>query len=188
MLRLPVMPRPPKKLLTETELYAAAMRALMRRAHSVHEMRRLLERRSGGDAHLQEVMQRLKRGGYLDDARFALEFARSHTRVRRQGKFRIARELRTRGVPDRHVESALEAVFAEWDESALLRERLEKRLKLMRGPLDQRRYASLYGNLMRAGFSPDAIRRELNRLRSKTAAAARADDGNEAGEPDFEDA
>jgi regulatory protein len=181
------MRRPPKKLLTETDLYAAAMRALMRRAHSVHEMRLALERRSGEDAALQAVMQRLKRGGYLDDARFALEFARSHARVRRQGKFRIARELRTRGVPDRHVKSALEAVFAEWDESALLRERLERRLKLMRGPLDERKYASLYGNLMRAGFSPDAIRRELNRLRSKTT-AGHAGDGNEAGEPDFEGA
>jgi SOS response regulatory protein OraA/RecX len=36
----------PGKLATEAELYAAALRALMRRAHSVHEMKELLARRA----------------------------------------------------------------------------------------------------------------------------------------------
>ncbi len=36
----------PRKFDTEEELYAAALRALMRRAHSIHEMREYLARRS----------------------------------------------------------------------------------------------------------------------------------------------
>jgi hypothetical protein len=40
------MARAATKLSTEEELYAVAMRALMRRAHSVHQMRVLLERRT----------------------------------------------------------------------------------------------------------------------------------------------
>jgi hypothetical protein len=34
----------------------------------------------------------------------------------------------------------------------------------LRGPLDGRRAASLYRSLLRAGFSADTIRRELNAL------------------------
>jgi regulatory protein len=171
------MARAPSKLSTEGDLYAVAMRALMRRAHSVHQMRLLLERRAAEESLVPPVMQKLKRSGYLDDARFALEFARSHARTRHQGKYRIARELRTRGVPDRHIESALESAFTEGDESALLRARVEKRRKSLRGPLNQRQYASLYNNLMRAGFPPHAIRGELNRLRSETAVSHADVDG-----------
>jgi regulatory protein len=161
----------PRKVSTEAELHAIAMRALMRRAHSVHQMRVLLERRAAEENLVPPVMQGLKRSGYLDDARFALEFARSHARTRHQGKYRIARELRVRGVPDRHIESALESVFSEGDEAALLRARVEKWRKSLRGPMNQRQYASLYNNLMRAGFPPEAIRGELNRLRSQAAAS-----------------
>jgi regulatory protein len=157
---------PAKRLLEdETSLYAAAMRALMRRAHSVYEMRILLERRAAEKSLVPAVMERLKDHKYLDDARYAREFARARAKLRRQGKFRIVRELRTRGVPDRHIEAALESAFAETDERAVLRARVERRVRLMRGPMDERKRASLYGSLLRAGFSSDAIRDELRRLR-----------------------
>ncbi len=53
------------------------------------------------------------------------------------------------------------AVFAETDEGELLRKRIERKLRLLRGPLDMRKRASLYNSMLRAGFSSDAIRREL---------------------------
>ena len=37
-------------------------------------------------------------------------------------------------------------------------------MKLLRGELDERRMASLYRSLLRAGFSSDVIRRELKRV------------------------
>jgi regulatory protein len=150
----------PGKLATEAELYAAALRALMRRAHSVHEMKELLARRAEDEKLVRPVLEKLKHQQYLDDARYALDYARHHAQSRRQGKFRIARELRGRGVPDRYIEAALENVFAETDEASLVRERL-KRMSKSRGPLDKRKIASLYRSLLRAGFSADAIRTEI---------------------------
>jgi hypothetical protein len=41
---------------------------------------------------------------------------------------------------------------------------LKRRIKLLRGPLDDRRVASLYRSLLRAGFAADTIRRELAAL------------------------
>ena len=155
------MYRSPRKLETEEQLYASAMRALMRRAHSVYEMKQALGRRAADPAMIPAMIERLKRSNYLDDARYARDFARLHAVGRRQGRFRIERELRKRGVPDRHIEAALADAFAETDEAALVRKRIERKLKLLRGPLDQRRIASLYGSLLRAGFPADLIRREL---------------------------
>ena len=162
--------RVPRKLATEAQLYAAALRALMRRAHSVHQMRELLERRAADPAFVQPVLERLKHQKYLDDARYAVEYARSHAQTRRQGRFRIARELRIRGVPDRHIEPALDSVFQEMDEGDLVRARLQRRLARERGELDERKVASLYRSLLRAGFSADVIRAEL-RAAKKTAVA-----------------
>jgi regulatory protein len=151
----------PRQLETEADLYAAALRALMRRAHSIHEMREYLARRSEDKNLVSDVIAKLRERSYLDDTRYALDYARAHAQSRRQGRFRIARELRSRGVPDRYIEAALDTVFAETDESSLVRARLKRRLANVHGPLDQRKIASLYASLLRAGFPSDVVRAEI---------------------------
>jgi regulatory protein len=151
----------PRKLLSETDLYTAAINGLARRAYSIHEMRAYLERRAEDKKTVGAIMDRLKQHKYLDDARYARQFVRLRSELRKQGAFRIARDLRARGVPDRHIEAALAERSAESDESTAVRARLARRLKSLRGPLDERKKASLYRSLLRAGFSSDAIRREL---------------------------
>ena len=151
----------PRKLETEPELYETAVKALMRRAHSVHEMKKSLERRTDDKSMVQAVLDRLKRQGMIDDARYAKQFTRQRAEIRKQGKFRIARELRARGIPDRHIEVALEESAKETDERAIVRQRIERKLKLFRGEIDQRKIASLFRSLLRAGFPADIIRAEL---------------------------
>lgn len=150
-----------RKLETDSELYTAALRALMRRAHSVHEMRVYLERRCDSVEAVRRVLDRLRQEKLLDDARYALQFARVRTETRRQGAFRIKQDLRARGVPQQHIDAALEERGGEMNEAEILRARIARRLKSLRGPLDERRRASLYRSLLRAGFSAELIRREL---------------------------
>ncbi|MFZ3215553.1 MAG: regulatory protein RecX [Candidatus Acidiferrales bacterium] len=127
-------------------------------------MKKHLERRAENKDLIPAVLARLRELNYLDDAKYALNYAAQHAKLRRQGRFRIARELRARGVPDRYIESAIAATFAETDEAGLLRARLKKRLAHIRGELDQRKIASLYRNLLGAGFSSDIIRAELKSI------------------------
>lgn len=157
----------PRKIHGEEELYAAALRALTRRAHSIYEMRGYLARRAEDkdDEAVSAVIARLREHKYLDDARYALDYARQHAQGRRQGRFRIARELRGRGVPDTHIDAALQAIFAETDEAALVRARLKRRLTHVRGALSQRQIATLYRSLLRAGFAADTIRAELRAIK-----------------------
>jgi len=154
----------PRRVETEAELYDVAVQALMRRAHSVHEMKQKLERRSDNKLLVQVVMARLKENGKIDDARYAKQFARQRTEVRKQGKFRVARDLRARGVPDRHIEAALREAAEDTDEGAMVRQRIERKLRAYRGEIDEKKMASIYGSLLRAGFSADVVRRELKAL------------------------
>jgi regulatory protein len=156
--------RKPHQVETETELYEAAVRALMRRAYSVYEMKQLLGRRTEDDKLLRTVIDRLKRAKMIDDERFAKQFARQRTEIRRQGKFRITRDLRARGVPDRHIEAALADAAKESDEAAIVRQRLERKLRSFRGEINENKIASMYRSLLRAGFSADVVRRELKAI------------------------
>lgn len=155
------MRRFPRKVSNEQELYAAALRALMRRAHSIHEMKEYLARRAEEKEAIPPVIARLREQNYLDDAKFALEYARQHAQSRGQGRFRIARELRARGVPDQHIDAAVDAVFADTDEAAQVRKRIARQFGRVKGRIDQRKIASAYRSLLRAGFPADLIRAEL---------------------------
>lgn len=148
-------------LASEEQLYTSALRALMRRAYSVHEMRVYLERRSGDPDLAQKVVGRLKNEKFIDDARYALDFARQRAQTRKQGRYRIARELRNRGVPDRHIEAAIEQTFAETDEKLLVQKMIERKLRNLRGPLEARQVASLQRLLLRAGFDSEMIRSQM---------------------------
>jgi regulatory protein len=154
----------PRQLETEPELYDSAIKILMRRAHSVSEMKKALARRSEDEKLVRAVIDRLKRENLLDDERYARQFTRHRTESRKQGQFRIARELRARGVPDRHIETALKDSEKESDPRVLIRQRIERKLRLWRGEIDQKKTASLYRSLLGAGFPSDLIRRELQRL------------------------
>ena len=158
----------PRTIDSEPALYDAAVKILSRRAHSVSDMKKALIRRTANEDLIQKVLARLKQNGLIDDARYAKQFARQRTEIRHQGKYRVARELRARGVPDRHIETAVAEAAANSDEAAMVRQRIDRKLRLLRGPnanklIDDRKIASLYRTLLRAGFSSDTIRRELKR-------------------------
>jgi SOS response regulatory protein OraA/RecX len=153
------MPRGPRQFDSEDELYAAAVGALARRAHSCYEMRKYLERRASdrGRAFAPNVIARLKAEGLIDDARYAALFARAHAANRRQGPLRIR--------------VALELVASPEDEGAALRRRIEIWLRRHGAAspkaLDARHFASLYRSLLQAGFAGRSIRSELDRLRGE---------------------
>ncbi len=162
---LSLMFQKPRQLETEAQVYDAAIKILMRRAHSVHEMKKALARRCEDDKIVKGVVERLKRENLLDDARYAKQFTRLRTESRKQGEFRIARDLRARGIPDRHIETAIkDSVASGADPAAIIRQRIERKLRLYRGEIDERKMASLYRSLIGAGFPSDLIRKELHRI------------------------
>ncbi len=154
----------PRLLQTEAGLYEAAIKMLLRRAHSVSEMKKALARRCDEEKIVKNVLERLKRENLIDDARYARQFTRHRAVSRKQGEFRIARELRARGVPHQHIAAALKDAAEESDPAAVVRQRIERKLRMYRGEIDEKKLASLYRSLVGAGFPTELIRRELKQL------------------------
>jgi SOS response regulatory protein OraA/RecX len=46
----------------------------------------------------------------------------------------------------------------------MVRARIERKLRSYRGEIDEKKMASLYASLLRAGFSSDVVRRELKAI------------------------
>jgi len=168
----------PRKLDTEQELYDVALRALMRRAHSVQEMKQKLTKCSDNELLVRVVMARLKENGQLNDERYAQQFARNRMLSRKQGQFRIQRELRARGIPNPLIQSAIEESAAQSDPAVVVRQRIERKLKSYKGEVDDKKIASIYASLLRAGFPSDHIRKEIKALTSKPIPEAEESDEN----------
>ncbi|HXE74341.1 MAG TPA: regulatory protein RecX [Candidatus Xenobia bacterium] len=119
-------------------------------------------------ADAERVLASLTERGWLDDRRFAHGYARSRA-ARRYGRFRIARELRRRGLSEELIEEALAEIFpSEREERALVRKRLERRLRGKPQPYSDKLLRSLYASLLRAGFASAIIRDELFRRTRRT--------------------
>ena len=142
-------------------------------------MEKYLDKRAADKTGVAVVILKLQQMNYLDDAKYARDYARLHAQLRRQGRFRIARELRARGVADSAIDAALDSVFAETDETALVRARIKRKMSQAPGPLDQKKIASLYRSLIAAGFSADVIRAEIRAASKIDTEEIPADDSEE---------
>lgn len=162
------MNRKPKQL-GESDLLAYALKSLAARAASSGEMRTKLERRALRKTDVDAVMTRLKDAGYINDERFAESFATWRKDNQRLGRRRVERDLRARRVAPKLAQSAVESAFQDTDETALLREHMEKRIRRSGFPKDRKAMASLFRHLVGAGFSPAQIFPELRRLRQEDA-------------------
>jgi regulatory protein len=136
-----------------------AFRYLGRRDRTVLEMRRYLEGKRIEPSAIEEALAHLEHEGYLDDARFARQFAEDKRLLDEWGADRIERRLLTLGVPSRLVREAVEARDrgGELDAARALLQRRFPRLAD-----DPRERQRAFGVLARKGYDPelawDAIR------------------------------
>jgi len=159
------------------DLYQIAVRALARRARSSGEIRTLLARRKAAKADIEAVIHRLKQNGYLDDARFARAFVSSRIENRLEGKMRVRRELAARRVKPELADEAVRRGFEGMDEAALLRQYLQRKLRVSKPLSKPSAVQSLFRRLLRAGFRSDTIVGELKRLlRGPLSKAAASDE------------
>jgi regulatory protein len=85
-----------------------AWRALNRRERTVAEMARMLAGKRVEPAVIDDVVGELVEQGFIDDARYARQFADERRRLDSWGTERIARRLRALGVGREELEAALE--------------------------------------------------------------------------------
>jgi regulatory protein len=161
-----VGPRKPKPL-DAAGLWSYALRALSTRALTQSEMRTRLAARAELPSDVDEVLQKVKDYGYLDDQRFAETYTRLRLDNQGFGKTRVLRDLRARRVAPVAAEKAVRDAYREVDESALIEQFIRRKLRhsgARPNLKDQRQLASLHRMLLRAGFPSGKIFVALRKL------------------------
>lgn len=136
---------------------STALRMLARRPYSLGEMRQALEKKFPQNAAVREAIARLRELGYLDDRKFAEQYAYSLVQNRAMGPHRLRRELKAKRVDYKYVEPAVEQAYQETTARDLLEKALDKKLRSIRLPLTRTRFHSLCQSLLRRGFNAGDI-------------------------------
>ena len=141
------------------EAFNTAWRFLSRRERTEAEVRARLERNDVEAPLIDEVLDELMSGGYVDDAGYATRFAEDRRNLDGWGADRIERRLRELGVERHHITAALAA--GDHDELAAATALLARRYPVP--PDTPRDLEKALGFLIRKGFdlelAHDALRR-----------------------------
>lgn len=136
-----------------------ALDMLALRARSSAELKRQLQRKGEPPEFVAIAIERLLAAGFLDDAAFARQFARSKVLGAGLSKRRLQQELGRRGVAREVGDGAIEEVFGEeeLDDAASIERVARKKFKTLAklDPATQRR--RLYAFLARRGFDGEDI-------------------------------
>jgi regulatory protein len=134
-----------------------ALDLLALRDHSEAELRRKLERHFGGEA-AREAAGRMKEWGYLDDADYAARYAAGLAGRKNASLREIECRLRGKGLREDDIAEAAGGLAESERERirALIGGKYLSRLRGPNGP------ASVFGALMRRGFSARDIRAEMS--------------------------
>ena len=150
----------------------AALHLLSYRPRAEQELRRRLRSKGFPPALVEWCLRLLEEQGLIDDHAFASAFVRSRIRLRPRGRFRLAQELRQKGVSAEVAEQAIDQAFnnEETSEQALAcaaaRRWLDRQGSTLIESLaatdrpDERERARrrLHAFLSRRGFGSDVIR------------------------------
>jgi regulatory protein len=147
--------------------HRAGLRALARRAHARHDLRRRLLQKQHPPHAVDEALTRLELAGLLDDVRFAIDYAAAKAR-RGRGPARLIGDLLAQGVERRVAESAVRTSLAEEgiDPAEAVRALAEKRARQLVGLPQPVRKRRLVAFLMRRGFSGAEVREVVEGLAS----------------------
>ena len=156
--------------LDREKLLNVALRALGGRAHSAGELRDKLRRRAQNNEDVDAVLAKLKEAGYLNDQRFAENYASARLQNQGLGKMRVLRDLRQRRVAPKLAEQVTDKTYEQTDEANLIEEFLRRKFrgKDLRAYLsEEKNLAGAFRRLRYAGFSAGQSIRVLKRFASQ---------------------
>lgn len=144
--------------LSAARAYTTALALLGRRELSRAALRARLLRRGFEPDAVDDVLARLTADGTVNDRRTAAAAARLEGVIRLRGRRRVIQKVRTLGIDADTAETAVNEVFADIDEDALLDGAIARRLA-GKDPrtLDRPATARLVRSLIAQGFSPHHI-------------------------------
>jgi regulatory protein len=146
--------------------YEYALNLLTARAYTVRNLRRKLIQKGFEPEASERALERLVANGYLDDQKFAAEFARQRLVRAGASARRVEHDLMKRGISSESAKAATKAVVAEEEvDFAGSMERLARKKLLSLGDLELHiKRRRVFGFLARKGYELDDIKRTLDHI------------------------
>lgn len=156
-----------EKVATPEELarlaYAASIRLLARRDHSIFELTRKLKKREHSDSAIDSAVQELLDANYLNEERYAELYAEQRMN-QGYGPLAIRAKLSQRGIPGHLVQSALRSLQVDWAFQA--EQLIHKRFNCADiSNTDQKVVAKIARFVQARGFVPSDALRALKNAR-----------------------
>ncbi len=111
------------------------------------------------------LLSRLIEEGYLNEERFAIQFAGGHFRQKKWGKVKIVYELRQKRVSEAIIKKALKELQGE-DYSGVLKKLAEAKWKSLKSEQYLNRQAKTIAYLARKGYEMPMITEMIRKIRS----------------------
>jgi regulatory protein len=147
-------------------VYDRALNILALRGRSSQELRRRLVQKGEEPAIVDVALERLLQAGFLDDASFARQFARTKALGAGLSRRRLKQELARKGIPAPMSEEAIADVYVEEqiDETAAIERVARKKLKSLAKLDEATQRRRLFAHLARRGYDMDDISRVSRQL------------------------
>lgn len=136
-----------------------AAKLLGYRMRSEKELRKRLAEDFSEDI-TDRVIELFKGYGYINDAEFAIAYAKDCINIKKWGNVRIRSELRLKGVSDEDINNALADVEDKRETYETIKRLLDRRIK--NTPIDNKERQKHFAFLMRRGFESEDIKKILD--------------------------
>ena len=157
---------------TARTAYVDGLKMLARRELSEAQIRQRLARKGHAADTVAAAVERLLAERAINDQRVAEAIAHTEVTLRRRGKLRIRRQIEQAGIAPATARRAIDAVFGDIDDDALLETSLDKRLRGRIEIANDGEFRRLFRYLVGQGFESDRVVAALKRRRSSRVAAA----------------
>jgi len=137
--------------------YVAGLTLLARRELAEAQLRRRLARRKFEPDDIDAAVARLRGERAIDDRRTALACARTEMRVKHRGRARVVRQIEALGIARDVAREAVAEVYAEVDETELLQQALDRRLRHSMDVSDPAVFRRVHRYLLGQGFDPERV-------------------------------
>ena len=137
--------------------YVVGLTLLARRELAEAQLRERLARRKFEKDDVDAAVARLRRERAIDDRRTAVACARTEMRLKHRGRARVVRQIEALGIARDTARDAVAEVFAEVDETELLQQALDRRLRHGMDVSDPAVFRRVHRYLLGQGFDPGRV-------------------------------
>ncbi|MEQ6377948.1 recombination regulator RecX [Bacillaceae bacterium S4-13-56] len=145
------------------QVFSLAINFLSYRMRTIQEMVQYLRKKEVEQDQIDQVINRLKSEGYLNDAEFAASFVATRKNTSGKGPILIKKELMDKGVEASIIENSL-TLYSREEQLEKAMKLIEKKIAVEKRKSHQQALQTVKQTLLQKGFTQDIIQEGLQNI------------------------